>query len=58
MKSYFEGRGRQSFTVSRIVKPKVKVVLDKLIIFNLFRLQYEEESDDVEQKEVASDLEE
>ncbi|CAJ2672419.1 unnamed protein product [Trifolium pratense] len=27
MKSYFEGRGRQSFTVNRIVKPTVKVVL-------------------------------
>ncbi|WJX72623.1 hypothetical protein P8452_56479 [Trifolium repens] len=25
MKSYFEGRGRQSFTVSRVVKPKVRL---------------------------------
>ncbi|KAK2385286.1 replication protein A 70 kDa DNA-binding subunit B [Trifolium repens] len=78
MKSYFEGRGRQSFTVSRIVKPKVKVEKDdkldsecntssscpKIMTPRLpqkrrrLRLQYEEDSNDVEQKEVASDLEE
>ncbi|KAK2361250.1 replication protein A 70 kDa DNA-binding subunit B [Trifolium repens] len=78
MKSYFEGRGRQSFTVSRVVKPKVKVEKDdkldsecntsssspKIMTPKLpqkrrkLRLQYEEESDDMEQKEVASDLEE
>ncbi|KAK2430300.1 replication protein A 70 kDa DNA-binding subunit B [Trifolium repens] len=76
MKSYFEGRGRQSFTVSRIVKPKVEKddKLDsecntssscpKIMTPRLpqkrrrLRLQYEEESNDAEQKEVASDLEE
>ncbi|KAK2434726.1 replication protein A 70 kDa DNA-binding subunit A [Trifolium repens] len=68
MKSYFEGRGRQSFTVEKddkldsecntssscpkIMTPRLPQKRRRL------RLQYEEESDNMEQKNVASDLEE
>ncbi|KAL6523546.1 hypothetical protein OROGR_017149 [Orobanche gracilis] len=76
MNSYFEGRGRQSFTVSRVVKPKVekddklenkcnasshspKIKMSKLRQKRRrLRLQSEEEPDDVEQREIGSDLEE
>ncbi|GAU25168.1 hypothetical protein TSUD_150670 [Trifolium subterraneum] len=71
IKSYFEGHGRQSFIVDRIVRPKVKVEDDdklgtsdppRIVTPQLRqkrrRLHYEEESDDVEKEKIGSDLEE